>query len=313
VTPPRELRIPDELGGVRADRVVAVLCEISRAEARRAVDNGRVRLDGAAISASQPLAAGDLIVVELIDPPPLMVPTAVDFDVVYTDDDFLVVAKPAGVVVHPGAGTTEPTLVAGLVHRFPELGELADARWGLVHRLDRDTSGALLVARNAETHKALQDELRARHIARTYLALVHGVPESAKGTIDAPLGRDPHHPTRMALVQGGRPARTHFTLAASWGDAALLEVALETGRTHQIRVHLASIGHAVIGDRTYAGRRAAHRADPGRQWLHAVRIGFVHPTSGQPVAVEADPPPDLMASLAALGPPRAGDTALLRR
>ncbi len=300
-------RVPVDLDGVRADRVVAVLFDLTRSEARRAVDEGRVRCGEQSVAPSQRLGAGDVVDAELLDAEPALVPTEVAFEVVYEDEALLVVNKPPGIVVHPGAGTGAGTLVAGLVHRYPELAELADDRWGLVHRLDRDTSGVLIVARTAPVLRSLQDALRARRIARTYVALVAGVPSTARGTIDAPLGRDPQHPTRVALVAGGRPARTHYRRLAAWADAALLEVALETGRTHQIRVHLASIGYPVIGDRTYGGRRRTHRADPGRQWLHALRIGFTHPIDGHPVIVEAAPPADLRSSLDMLGPPASGE------
>jgi 23S rRNA pseudouridine1911/1915/1917 synthase len=299
-------RVPVDLDGVRADRVVAVLFDLTRSEARRAVDEGRVRCGERPIAPSQRLTAGEVLDAELTGPAPALVPTEVVFDVVYEDEALLVVDKPPGVVVHPGAGTGAATLVAGLVHRYPELADLEDVRWGLVHRLDRDTSGVLLVARTEAVLRTLQDALREREIARTYVALVAGVPASARGTIDAPLGRDPRHPTKVALVAGGRPARTHYRRLAAWDDAALLEVALETGRTHQIRVHLASIGFPVIGDRTYGGRRRTHRADAGRQWLHALRVGFVHPVDGHPVVVEAAPPTDLLATLEVLGSPASG-------
>ncbi|NIT98487.1 MAG: RluA family pseudouridine synthase, partial [Actinobacteria bacterium] len=188
----------------------------------------------------------------------------------------------------------------------PDLAGLEKYRWGLVHRLDRDTSGLLLVARSAATFELLQEELRLRRIERTYLALVEGIPEGGRGTVDAPIGRDPHHPTRMALVGDGRPARTHFRRIAAWRDAALLEVHLETGRTHQIRVHLASIGHPVVGDRAYGGRRGRHRGDPGRQWLHASRLVFGHPVDGRSVQVSSTPPDDLRAGIAALAEPEIG-------
>lgn len=300
-------RVPAHLDGVRADRIVAVVFDLTRSEARRAVDEGRVRCGEQPVAPAQRLAAGEVVDAELTDPGPALVPAEVAFEVVYEDEALLVVDKPPGVVVHPGAGTGGGTLVAGLVHRYPELAGLADVRWGLVHRLDRDTSGVLIVARSEPVLRSLQDALRARRIARTYLALVAGVPSTARGTIDAPLGRDPHHPTKIALVAGGRPARTHYRRLAAWEDAALVEVALETGRTHQIRVHLASIGFPVIGDRTYGGRRRTHRADPGRQWLHALRVGFDHPVDDHPVVVETAPPADLRAALDILGAPTSGE------
>ena len=296
--------VTSELAGVRADRVVAILFGLTRTEARRTVDEGRVRCGDSPVTARQRLAVDTVIVARLTEPGPTLVATEVPFAVVHEDEAVLVVDKPPGVVVHPGAGTgTAPTMVAGLVHRYPELAGMEGDRWGLVHRLDRDTSGVLLVARTPAVHAVLQEQLRQRRVARTYVALVGGVVDAARGTIDAPLGRDPRRPTRVALAPAGRNARTHYARLATWDDATLLEVTLETGRTHQIRVHLASIGHPVIGDRTYGSRRGMHRADPGRQWLHALRIGFAHPADGHAVLVEAAPPPDLLASLAVLGDP----------
>ncbi len=299
-------RVPDELDGVRADRVVAVMFDLSRAAARRAIDQGAVRVEGRILTPAERLAAGQEVAADLPETAPALVATPVPFDVGYADDDVLVVEKPPGIVVHPGAGTTAPTLVAGLVHRFPELMDLEAQRWGLVHRLDRDTSGLLLVARTVAAFTALQSALKERRISRRYLALVDGTPASAKGTIDAPLGRDPHHPTKVAVLRGGRPARTHYRRLATWPAATLLEVDLDTGRTHQIRVHMASIGHPVVGDTAYGGRRGRSPGDPGRQWLHAARLEFAHPATAVPVVVASPPWPDLAESLARLGPPESG-------
>lgn len=296
----RDLTVPAELDGVRADKVVAVLCEVSRAEARRAIDAGRVRSQGEPLAASQALAGGQQVVVELAEPEAALVPVSVPFDVAYEDGWVVVVDKPAGLVVHPGAGTTGPTLVAGLVHRYPELAGLESHRWGLVHRLDKDTSGLLLVARTAEGHRTLQADLKARRIARTYLALVRGVPDSPRGTIDAPLGRDPHRPTRVALVRDGREARTHYSRMAAWDDATLLEVALETGRTHQIRVHLASIGHPLVGDPVYGHRRPAMGLT--RPFLHAAELAFDHPDGRGRVAFSSPLAADLRDWLARAAP-----------
>jgi 23S rRNA pseudouridine1911/1915/1917 synthase len=302
--------VPSELDEVRADRVVAVLFGVSRGVAKAAFDAGDVTVDGLVVPASRSLPAGAVVAARLPEPAPGLVPVAVPFVVRHEDPDLLVVDKPAGIVVHPGAGATGPTLAAGLTERFPELLDLVDRRGGIVHRLDRDTSGLLLVARTAVTHDALQEALRLREIGRTYLTMVAGVPEGARGTIEAPIGRDPRNPTRRAVVADGRPARTHIRRLAEWGDTALLEVSLETGRTHQIRVHLASIGHPVVGDRVYTGRhpsrRGDERADPGRQWLHAVRLELDHPVAGERLVVEAPLPDDLSRSLARLGPPRSG-------
>ncbi|HSF85224.1 MAG TPA: RluA family pseudouridine synthase [Acidimicrobiia bacterium] len=306
MTENRQRPVPADLEGVRADRAVAQMFELSRNAVRTLIDDGAVLIDGSAAVPAQRLAAGQIVTATIPEPPPRLEPAPVPFDVVYLDDDVLVVDKPAGLVVHPGAGTTAPTLVAGVVHRFPDQAGLEAERWGLVHRLDRDTSGLLVVARTSTAFRALQTALRARSVARTYLALVEGVPDSARGTIDAPLGRDPHQPTKVAVLRDGRVARTHFRRVAGWPSTTLLEVRLETGRTHQIRVHLASIGHPVIGDSAYGGRRRAHPADAGRQWLHAARLEFAHPTTGVAVCAVSPPPPDLTASLDGLGVPETG-------
>ena len=305
---PAETLVPSELDGERTDRVVAALFELTRSEARRLVESGEVTVEGRVAVAAERLAVGMRVAARLPEAPSHLVSQPVPFDVVWEDPDVLVVSKPAGIVVHPGAGVAKPTLVAGLVERYPELAGLADHRWGLVHRLDRDTSGVLLVARTATARERLQGELRRRRITRTYAALVAGTPAAVRGTVDAPIGRDPRSPTRMAVIGEGRPARTHYRRLAAWRDAALLEVTLETGRTHQIRVHLASIGLPVVGDRTYGPRGRRHRADPGRQWLHALRLEAAHPTSlGVRIVAEAPPPGELTAAIASLGPPDVGE------
>jgi 23S rRNA pseudouridine1911/1915/1917 synthase len=223
--------------------------------------------------------------------------------------DVIVVDKPAGIVVHPGAGNVTGTLVAGLLHRFPELALLGEQhRWGLVHRLDKDTSGLLLVARSPEMHEYLQAELQNRRVERTYVALVAGQLEAATGTVDAPIGRDPLQPTRMAIGRSGRPARTHYRRMAAWTEVTLVEVTLETGRTHQIRVHLASIGHGIVGDRVY-GRGPDAPGDPGRVWLHATQLRFPLPT-GETRKVTAEIPADLRQSLHELGKPALGSIEL---
>jgi len=304
MTDQASFRVPADLDLVRSDRVIAVVLDLSRSEVRRLIDAGAVAVEGTAVKPSQQLPAGSEVVVDLPEPRPDLVAVDVDFEVAYEDDVVIVVDKPAGLVVHPGAGTVAPTLVAGLVQRFPELRDLSDDRWGLVHRLDRDTSGLLVVARSANAHEHLQEALRRRELTRTYLALVAGKPEAATGTIDAPIGRDRNNPTRQALRHDGRPSRTHYRRLASWGDVALLEITLETGRTHQIRVHLAGIDHAVVGDTTYGGR--GHRGDPGRQWLHACRLVFAHPAGRGVVDVSSGLPADLAESLAQLGDPETG-------
>lgn len=297
--------VTSELDGVRLDRTLAVLAGLSRAAARRAVETGEVLVAGRAADRSTVPRAGDEIEYPVPPSEDVFLPAPVAFSVVADLGDVLVVDKPAGVVVHPGSGNQEGTLAHGLAYRYPELAALgSEYRWGLVHRLDRDTSGLLLVARTAEMHRYLQAELRERKVARTYVALVAGWLDAATGTIEAPIGRDPLRPTRMAVVRGGRPARTHYKRLAVWPDCTLVEVELDTGRTHQIRVHFSSIGNGLIGDPTY-GPGESQRGDPGRVWLHARHLRFVLP-DGTRHEAESVLPADLAASLAGLGEPDSG-------
>ncbi len=299
--------VSETLAGSRVDRIVAVLGDMSRARSRDLVAHGLVTVDGRPAVASERLAAGAVITFPAPPSPQRLEGAPVPFTVVAEDDAVIVVDKPAGIVVHPGAGHHDDTLVNGLVHRFPDLANLgSEHRWGLVHRLDRDTSGLLLVGRTPQVHRALQQALQRREVQRTYLALAHGSFEAATGTVEAPIGRDPRHPTRMAVTSRGRAARTHYRRLAVWDGATLLEVTLDTGRTHQIRVHLASIGAALVGDPVY-GRRPLPAAEPGRVWLHAWRLRFRHPISGRTVEVEAPLPADLADSLTRLGPPVGGE------
>jgi 23S rRNA pseudouridine1911/1915/1917 synthase len=299
-----------ELAGQRADRIVARLFEVSRSVARGLVEEGRAVVDGRLVEPSTPLGAGSVIEVERLPTPAPVVAEEVTFQVRYEDEEVAVVDKPAGLVVHPGAGRRSGTLAAGLLHRWPELeGVGEEHRWGLVHRLDKDTSGLLVVARTSRALRALRREMAARRIERLYAALAHGGFPVPTGTIDAPVGRDPSRPTRMAVVREGRPAVTHYQVVAEWDRPAvtLLEVRLESGRTHQIRVHLTSIGHALVGDRNY-GRPGPPGVDPGRVWLHAARLRFPHPVTGETVAVSSSLPDDLAASLDVLGRPSRGTT-----
>lgn len=286
--------IPDRLAGERADKIVAELAGVSREKARRLFEEG-VTVNGSPVDPNNRISGGSI---EFARPIAELGTVAEDvpFEVRWEDADVLVVDKPAGIVVHPGAGRKTGTLASGLLHRYPELEGIGqEGRWGIVHRLDQGTSGLLLVARTAASFEFLTRELAARKIHRSYLALVHGVPAMPTGTIDAPIGRDPVHPTRKKVVPDGRPARTHYRVREDFGKASLLEVDLETGRTHQIRVHLATIGHPVVGDRSYT-----RRADPVRVkriFLHAARIVFNHPVTGAETIVESPLPPDLVAAL----------------
>jgi 23S rRNA pseudouridine1911/1915/1917 synthase len=228
---------------------------------------------------------------------------AIEVVVRHEDDDLIIVAKPAGLVVHPGAGHADGTLVNGLLARYPEIADVGDpARPGIVHRLDRDTSGLLVVARSAAAYDGLVAMLADHDVERRYDALVWGVPESPRGVIDAPIGRSIRRPTRMSVREGGRSARTAYEVVDTFRepDVALLECRLETGRTHQIRVHLLAIGHPVVGDAAYGGQRPGLTLD--RPFLHAGGLAFAHPVSGDPVAVEEPLAPELAALLETLSP-----------
>jgi len=299
-------RVPDELDGERIDRVVAVAAGVSRTQAKQMVQTGEVTVDEHRVSASHRVAAGDGVQVVMPPPAAPLVPADIPFVVAWEDDHLLVIDKPAGLVVHPGAGHRDDTLANGLVARYPELLDLGpEHRWGLVHRLDRDTSGLLMVAKRSDAFLSLQQALKARRVGRTYFAMSVGTFDAATGTIDAPLGRDPVHPTRMAVRYDGRQARTHYRRIAQWPGVSLLEVRLETGRTHQIRVHLASIDRPVSGDRAY-GRPGPVAADPGRTWLHASRLSLPHPEDDREVVVASSLPSDLASTLDALGSPEWG-------
>ena len=287
-----ELVVPKDAGGARLDRFLAENAEIgSRAAAARLIDTGAVRVDGEVRPRAHRVAAG--AVVELTIPEPETAPLpAEDVDVVYSDDHLLVVMKPAGLLVHGVPGYSGPTLAAALIG---QAGGGPPGRAGIVHRLDRDTSGLLVVARDEETLRRLQAQLRRRRVRRTYVALVRGRPPSRTGRIEAAIGRDRRDPTRQSLdTDRSRDAVTNFELVDALPGRSLLRVTLETGRTHQIRVHLAAIGHPIVGDRVYG-----HGAELGldRQFLHAAELAFAHPMSGEPIEVSAPLPPDLEAAL----------------
>jgi len=303
-----DLVVPPDLDGQRADRVVAALLGISRSHARQLVDEQRVQMSGDTVEPAERLSRGAVLAVVRPTPSAALTPWDRPLVVRYESPSMLVVDKPAGLVVHPGAGHRDDTLANILVNHYPELAALGEEyRWGLVHRLDRDTSGLLLVGRTGGAHTALQAQLKARTVRREYLALVTGAVEPATGTVEAPLGRDPEHPTRMALRQDGRFARTHYRRLARWSEVSLVAVTLDTGRTHQIRVHMSSIGLPVVGDRTY-GRRRAASAGPKRLWLHARQLTFVDPEAIEgETTVVAPLPADLVAVLEELGAPSVGD------
>ena len=267
----------------------------SRSTAERLLASGAVLVDGSVRPKSHRLEGGEELEVELpAEAPTALEPEEVDFRVAFEDEHLLIVDKPAGIVVHPGAGHGSGTLVHGLVGRAG--GGEAD-RPGIVHRLDRDTSGLLVVARSEEAYKRLQAMVQAREVERHYLALVRGRPRSWRGRIEAPIGRDRDDPTRQSLdTDTPREAVTHFEVAELLGGNALLDVRLETGRTHQIRVHLAAVDLPVVGDPVYGVPDQAL----GRQFLHANRLAFEHPFTGERVEVESPVPPELDAYLGRL-------------
>jgi 23S rRNA pseudouridine1911/1915/1917 synthase len=294
--------VPDTLAGERVDRALALLTGWSRSEVRALVDREAVTVDGRVVARSARLEAGSTLAWSGA-PVPATLPQAdpsVPVTVVYEDTDVVVVDKAAGIVVHPGSGHRDGTLVNGLLARY-DLAAVGDPeRPGIVHRLDRETSGLLVVARTPAAYDGLVAALAAHDVERRYDAVVVGAPEAAHGTVDAPIGRSVRNPTRMAVRTGGREARTHYEVVARYDEAARLSVSLETGRTHQNRVHLAAIGHPVLGDTVYG--RADDRI--GRPFLHAAELAFTHPVSGVEIRVHAPWPDDLERALAALGPER---------
>ncbi|HJR44044.1 MAG TPA: RluA family pseudouridine synthase [Actinomycetota bacterium] len=289
--------------GERVDVALAARAEITRTAAQRALKQGLVTVNGGAVRPSYRLEPGDDVGGELPEvavaaPEPEDIPLTVRF----SDEHLLVISKPPGLVTHPARGHESGTLVNALLGLGGSLSNRNSVRPGIVHRLDKDTSGLLLVARDDDTQEALVEAIRRREVERRYLALVRGVPGSASGTIEAPVGRHPTKRRQMAVVAGGKPSVTHYEVLADSEGRALLDVTLGTGRTHQIRVHLSHLGHPVLGDRVYGGHSQATRAlGLDRPFLHAWRLAFVHPVTGAEVAVTDPLPEDLKAVLEAAG------------
>jgi 23S rRNA pseudouridine1911/1915/1917 synthase len=297
---------PAALDGERLDRTVATLGEITRMAASDAVTNGLVLLNGVVVTnRSKRVATGDSIEVDLstvLAPTTLDGDASVPFSVVYEDADVIVVDKPAGVVVHPGTGSHTGTLVHGLLSKFPDLRALAvddrELRPGIVHRIDKGTSGLLMVARTPSATTELISQLAAHSVERKYLALAWGEFGARAGVIDAPIGRSDADPTKMTLSAAGRIARTHYVgirFYTTPEPLTLVECELETGRTHQIRVHLTAIGHPIVGDQTYGGQRKSIAIK--RPFLHAQTLGFVHPVTGERLSFTSKLPPDLQGLL----------------
>jgi 23S rRNA pseudouridine1911/1915/1917 synthase len=291
--------VAGEQAGARQDVVVAQATGVSRARAGELIGQGRVRIDGRSERKSYRVAAGELLEIDMgaEAQTPAVPPTGIE--IVYEDDDLLVVNKPAGVVVHRAAGVRGGTLVDALLAGGRSLADLPGPdRPGIIHRLDRDVSGLLVVAKSDGAYEVLSGAMRRREIERRYLALVHGIPSADRGKIDAPIGRDPRHRTRMAVLPEGRASVTWFHVSERFGEASLLDVRLETGRTHQIRTHLASIGHPIVGDASYGrDRTLERRLGVRRPFLHAYRLAFDHPFSGERLDVRIDLPSELAAGL----------------
>ena len=297
-----EVVVPEGSQRERLDVFVGALERVgSRAAAQRLIDAGAVTVDGAVRAKRHRVSPGERIAVETAPPPDPADPAAgegVPFEVVHEDEHLMVVDKPAGVVVHPAPGHPAGTLAQALANRA---GGGADPwRPGIVHRLDRDTSGLMVVAKSDAVHRALQALIRDRELTREYLALVEGRPGSRTGTIDAPIGRDRGDRKLMSVrSDAGREARTHFEVVEAYPRTTLLRVRLETGRTHQIRAHMAAIGHPVCGDPRYGGAASGVRLGLMRQFLHSARLRFMHPISGEDTHCESKPPADLRHAQAA--------------
>lgn len=309
----RQWPVPGALDGERLDRAIALVTGLARSEVERMVSAGRVTVGRRVITTrSRRVREGERIRISgLLGPDRSAVPASdgdVQVPIVHADDAVIVVDKPAGLVVHPGAGNREGTLVHGLLARFPDLAALAVAdereRPGIVHRLDKGTSGLLVVARTPDARARLSRQLADRTMGREYLALVGGDMESDAGMVDAPLGRSDTEPTRIRVQAGGRPARTRYEVQQRFPGpppVTLVRCRLETGRTHQIRVHLAAIGHPVVNDDRYGGPPWA-ALPPGRPFLHAASLTFDHPATGERVRFESPLPADLQSVLAGISP-----------
>jgi len=297
-----EALVPDELAGKRLDQVLAQLYpELSRNRLQGWIKAGRVLVDGHAAVPKQKVLGGERLQLDTSPDPDQMAFEAEDIplEVVFEDEAVIVINKPAGLVVHPASGNWSGTLLNALLHHEPALAGVPRA--GIVHRLDKDTSGLMVVARTLAAQTHLVRQLQARTVSREYLALAHG-DVASDGTVDAPIGRHPSQRTRMAVIPSGREALTHYFVERHYVDCTLLSCRLETGRTHQIRVHMAYLGHPLVGDPVYGKRRCANDLlqSFSRQALHARRLGLLHPVTEQSMSWSADPPEDFARLLAAL-------------
>ncbi|WP_415853904.1 RluA family pseudouridine synthase [Sinomonas sp. G460-2] len=302
---PERHTVPEELAGARADAGLAALLGVSRSAAAQLLTGGHVRMAGKALAKSDRLAADaeiDIDAPEQRDPLEVVVEHVDGLEILLDDEDFVVVDKPVGVAAHPSPGWVGPTVVGGLAadgFRISTSG--APERAGIVHRLDVGTSGAMVVAKTEHAYTALKRAFKERTVEKVYHAVVQGLPDPLEGTIDAPIGRHPGYDWRFAVVEDGRASVTHYEVLEAFGRASLVEVHLETGRTHQIRVHFSALHHPCAGDLTYgADPRLAADLGLTRQWLHAHRLGFAHPRTGEWVEATSPYPADLQYAIDAL-------------
>ena len=283
-----------DVPGERLDKLLAdMLDDLSRTRLQALIKEGRVRVDGAVVKPSYKVEGGETLTIFL--PPPetsAVIPQDIPLDVIYEDDDLIAINKPAGMVVHPAYGHDTGTLVNAVLFRWPQLAEVGDEhRAGIVHRLDKDTSGVILVTKTPQAHRAIAAQFEQRQTEKHYLALVEGHPDSSTGRIEAPIGRDPRQRKRMAVVRGGREAISEFKVLEYYDEFALLDVQIFTGRTHQIRVHLAFINHPIVGDTIYGYRK--QRIKLKRNFLHAHRITITSPSTGERLTITAPLPAGL--------------------
>ena len=293
---PSEHSITVGEGELRLDQFLAQRdLGLTRSRLRQLIDEGRVKVNGTVVKPAHRVRSGDRVLVSVPPPrPSVAVPQDVPLAVVYQDADLVVIDKPAGLAAHPGPGHPDRTLVNGLLALCPDIqGIGGEIRPGIVHRLDKDTSGLMIAAKTQAAHHNLSQQIKDRLVQKGYLALVEGVPPQDSGVIDVPIGRDPRHRTRMAVTADGRESRTGYRLLERAGRYSLLQLQLYTGRTHQARVHLAWLGHPILGDAVY-GKRSPLLP---RHFLHAHRLAFAHPATGEPLEFSSLLPDDLVAAL----------------
>ncbi|WP_104092386.1 RluA family pseudouridine synthase [Arthrobacter sp. GMC3] len=294
--------VPEEAAGTRVDAALASLLGISRATAALLCSEGNVLQNGVAVGKSDKFKTGASVQVtipERTNPLTVVIEPVEGLNILLDDDDFVIVDKPVGVAAHPSPGWVGPTVVGGLAAAgFGISTSGSPERVGIVHRLDVGTSGAMVVAKTEHAYTVLKQAFRERTVKKVYHAMIQGLPDPLEGTIDAPIGRHPGHDWRFAVIEGGRPSVTHYEVLEAFGKASLVEVHLETGRTHQIRVHFSALRHPCVGDLTYgADPRLAAELGLTRQWLHAQTLGFTHPSTGEWVEVSSPYPQDLSYAL----------------